>query len=87
MTVYTGSVHGLQSFTLATSDLISCRAVTGVQLNFAMPGWVGLQAETGAVSQTLERSGAQPVLASAWSADGQPVVSCEKNGTVTFWGN
>lgn len=46
-----------------------------------------LQAESGTVAQTLERSGAQPILATAWGPDGQPVVSCEKNGTVTFWGS
>ena len=43
--------------------------------------------ETAAVSQELKHAGAHPILASAWGPTGQPLVSCEKNGTVTFWGN
>ncbi|DBA83439.1 hypothetical protein WJX79_006327 [Trebouxia sp. C0005] len=41
--------------------------------------------ETAAVAHELKHSGSQPILASAWGPAGQPLVSCEKNGTVTFW--
>ncbi|KAL3161687.1 hypothetical protein ABBQ38_008786 [Trebouxia sp. C0009 RCD-2024] len=43
--------------------------------------------ETAAVVRELKRPGAHPILASGWGPSGRPLVSCEKNGTVTFWGN
>lgn len=47
----------------------------------------GFQMETAAVVKELKHSGGHPILASAWGPAGQPLVSCEKNGTVTFWSN
>ena len=43
------------------------------------------QAESAAVTQELKRTSAHPVLATAWGPSGQPLISCEKNGTVTVW--
>ena len=55
--------------------------------NLQFQGTACAQMGTGAVVQELKHSGAHPVLASGWGPVGQPLVSCEKNGTVTFWGS
>ena len=46
-----------------------------------------MQMETAAVARELKRAGGHPILASGWGPAGRPLVSCEKNGTVTFWGS
>lgn len=53
----------------------------------AKPRPSALQVDKGAVVKELGKSsgGGQPVQATAWSPHGQPLVSCDKTGTVSFW--
>ena len=39
----------------------------------------------GHLVKTLKAAGAQSILASSWSPQGAPLVSCDKAGAVTFW--
>ena len=39
----------------------------------------------GLLVKTLKAAGAQSILASSWSPQGTPLVSCDKAGAVTFW--
>ncbi len=39
----------------------------------------------GHLVKTLKAAGSQSILASAWSPQGTPLVSCDKAGAVTFW--
>ena len=39
----------------------------------------------GLLVKTLKAAGAQSILASSWSPQGTPLMSCDKAGAVTFW--
>ena len=39
----------------------------------------------GLLMKTLKATGAQSILATSWSPQGTPLLSCDKAGAVTFW--